>query len=979
MKRLMKGLALLLTAALLLGIVPAGQVDAAKKMKLSKKKLTLKVGQSKKLKVKNKKGKVKWTSSKKKIATVSKKGVVKAKKAGKATIKAKITYKKKKTTLTCKVTVNPKKKATPTPKPTQKPATPTPKPRVTPTPIPTPKKESTITDEEMEKASRGYFSIYRMGFENLTYQLAYNSVYVTVAENKKLNEVLSASAVSKLNVTVKFINDEEFAYSNEMVDDVRISNIQWHEGMTGEWEWDLSVNGYYSCRIYAKTKSGSVYWSNAAIGGISGDYGIAGDGINITGVEYNGKMLDGEAEYSLFFVNTGENKTIKDLIPNPSLVKLHFTYLGKEYIVKPDMEWVANSYYEDVEGREPKDGGYYFLSVSTRDGNLLIKGGRLFLVEPFPYLYVESGYDPAMDVDLWTDMGKAVVYPFLDTSGKETLQELFEDDLSQLDFVCKYKNRRYEDAVISNVVWHEEPYYANENDSGYYSFTLTVTTQDGKKVAEDFVLVEPESFVKKHMVTGKITAADDVPLANMEFRLWYGDEDEGYETVQVKTDDNGGYKVKMASGHYTVNSPDASSDIAEIDVYEDTETLDIHIENLYLLKGTLKRGNQIWPETWVTFTNDQEMYDCMSDENGKICTLLPVGTYSLLVSSYESDQSITVNRSQLDLELTFNVFEVKGTLKRTNGEIIKNRGFTLKKENEEEDAGQLFADEDGNYLEYIEPGKYSVMYDEASFQVGTITVTNQDITQDLLIPLAKITVTATRFGAVYDGLDLHCIEDTGDEMEDGFYLFASSMGNGKYELLVPFNKTVTLRTMDGSYEGTVSVQEEDKAITIALDRYQIQGQVIRTDAGNAPIKNQWLKLVQGREEIPFPVDPDGSYSVLAGAGTWQVLIADSGLKLGEITVTADNDNQNIEVAGVIRVQGTITKDGAPYDFWGVLYSYTKDGSPSSGTTTTDESGCYEVYVPAGVTLQFDLEGKFYNYTVTQGAMDQEFDISHQSE
>ena len=81
------------------------------------KKITLRVGKTKKLSVKNagKKVKAKWKSKSKKIATVSKKGKVKAKKAGKTWITCKFKYKGKKYTLKCKVTV--KKKLVPTKKP----------------------------------------------------------------------------------------------------------------------------------------------------------------------------------------------------------------------------------------------------------------------------------------------------------------------------------------------------------------------------------------------------------------------------------------------------------------------------------------------------------------------------------------------------------------------------------------------------------------------------------------------------------------------------------------------------------------------------------------------------------------------------------------------------------------------------------------------------------------------------------------------
>ncbi len=79
------------------GPAAGNTAEAASKMTLSKKKLTLTVGKKKKLKVKNKKSKkvirsVEWKSSKKKVATVSKKGAVKAKKAGKAVVTATVYY-----------------------------------------------------------------------------------------------------------------------------------------------------------------------------------------------------------------------------------------------------------------------------------------------------------------------------------------------------------------------------------------------------------------------------------------------------------------------------------------------------------------------------------------------------------------------------------------------------------------------------------------------------------------------------------------------------------------------------------------------------------------------------------------------------------------------------------------------------------------------------------------------------------------------
>lgn len=88
-----------LTAAMLVSIIPAAQpLSAAGKATLKTKKVTLYKGKTKKIVLKNKKKKRTYfySSSKKKIATVSKKGLIRAKKAGKAVISVKERYTVKK-------------------------------------------------------------------------------------------------------------------------------------------------------------------------------------------------------------------------------------------------------------------------------------------------------------------------------------------------------------------------------------------------------------------------------------------------------------------------------------------------------------------------------------------------------------------------------------------------------------------------------------------------------------------------------------------------------------------------------------------------------------------------------------------------------------------------------------------------------------------------------------------------------------------
>lgn len=116
MKNLKKWYVLLLTALLLgmLGVPGNIQAKSVKKVKLNKTSVSLTVGKTTKLKLKRapKGKKVTWSSNRKKVASVTKKGKVTAKKAG----RAKITAKQGKKIYTCMVTVKNKRAAAKTKK-----------------------------------------------------------------------------------------------------------------------------------------------------------------------------------------------------------------------------------------------------------------------------------------------------------------------------------------------------------------------------------------------------------------------------------------------------------------------------------------------------------------------------------------------------------------------------------------------------------------------------------------------------------------------------------------------------------------------------------------------------------------------------------------------------------------------------------------------------------------------------------------------
>ena len=94
-------IAIIVVLLLCCTFIPTVNVQAASKVKINKTKATVYVGKTEALKISGTSKTVKWSTSNKNIATVNSKGKVTAKKAGNATITAKVSGKSYK----CKVTV----------------------------------------------------------------------------------------------------------------------------------------------------------------------------------------------------------------------------------------------------------------------------------------------------------------------------------------------------------------------------------------------------------------------------------------------------------------------------------------------------------------------------------------------------------------------------------------------------------------------------------------------------------------------------------------------------------------------------------------------------------------------------------------------------------------------------------------------------------------------------------------------------------
>lgn len=240
---------------------------ASKKAKLKTKKITLTVGKSKAIKItnKNKKRSYLFTSSSKKIANVSKKGKVKAKKAGTAKIKVYEKYRKKKKTVkrklgTVKVTV--KKAVTPTPlqtpgstssattstqpdtlgttttdKPTET-ATSTPTSIPTATPVPTPEFELRI-NAQIERDSKNSKAVKKNedGTSTVSVPASYSSLFIPIGDQDSYD----LSAYTQMVIDYKIADQVRIS-----IFDSKFTNIKPPTSGTAEWsQWEYIGSGSY--------------------------------------------------------------------------------------------------------------------------------------------------------------------------------------------------------------------------------------------------------------------------------------------------------------------------------------------------------------------------------------------------------------------------------------------------------------------------------------------------------------------------------------------------------------------------------------------------------------------------------------------------------------------------------------------------------------------------------------------------------------
>lgn len=981
--------AVLLALTLILAgmpLAPAKEAEAAKKMKLSKTKLSLNVGKTKKLTVKNKKKKAKvtWSSSKKKVATVSKKGVVKAKKAGKATITAKVKYKKKTTKLKCKVTVTKKKKGKETPKPTatgEATAKPTAKPTDKATAKPTAKPTEKSTEKptakptaeptkdpgtgtlEPDKAipwdeeTMGGFYVSGIRFEDdtLTYKLGDKEIGLDLGDRY--------TSVKEAVPDLSKCTFEVYA-GKERYTGVKATDIQWKDSRDGKYVFSLYIE--------KDGKTWSSGWEMCEAWDDAGGY--SSDELLITAIQSGGKTIVPQREVpygSDHYIIDPQGANVKADLPDLKTAEFTATYMGKEITIEKisNVKWVDRSYYDDWDGGT----GYYRFDLHIRNGaqkeafTLYLSDGKDRL-EICRYTYLLDGKETLVTAVEDSDV-LSVEIP----EGK-TLKEVWSDPSASFAFNCLYKDKVYEQIRPSDVNWVAEPYHDNKCDKGYYTFKLS-TTVNGKTVSREYKLVEKYRGIT-YRISGKLSDADGAnPPAGQKLKF---ENRKTYEKYTATTGESGSYAVDLPEGSYDVfwdNCP--LSKVVKVE--KQAKTVDI-ATRLKKASGTITRLGKPMADcdfriTLHDFSQYVDTYAfCHTDQNGGYTAYLPQSGAAEL-TLFESEENAKENNDGLTLidydnellekihqnhNITINKVKISGKIyrKETTSFAEARIRFTYKDEdaNSWSDYGRTKSD--GSYEMYLNPDRtYELWADEDEIQIEqAVQIGKADLTRDFRMDAVKIRGTLkTKSGIAvpHHRIGL-CIQGKNELVT----IYTDS--KGKYSLIL---KPGTYTVMDMEWETesgqklTVGNQDQVQDLTVPL--YQVE---IAAYNNNEPW-NSDMYVEQGGEmkELIARHTEDNKFAMYVPAGVYTCNIIDSDRNAKTVTVTDRDITPELrfthqKVTGnIYRLVGGTYFGEFPEDTAPCLYIKDEEGNSVDYVYASWKK--YETYLPGAGTYKVTYQNK----------------------
>ena len=985
MKKIKKGFALLLVFIMAVSVIPQSAFAAKKKVKLSKKAVTVAVGESVKIQLKNNKKKVKWSiTSGKKNVTLSKKKktgvIIKGKKAGKTKVQAKIGKKK----YVCKVTVkkaatadnenpnNGKTTAEPIQVPSQAPTvsqqpvppvitpgvTPseptasspqTPSPSVEPTPTasqqpvppvatqtanssetllpsvePTaePTSDPSQTTEPTIKPENHYQGLYAesepfvissvtFDKEVTSYSLAYTNIYVTQEGAASLKEVVPD--VSKCTFTV-------YCYGKKA--EVKgISDIVWNE--------EEGEDPYYSFALTVE-QDGKEYTETIkmmlGIPKYPNNPGNLSNGLTILSLQADDKTYELERNVAY----GGETYYFKDKEIDISQIaeaeKVSVVGVYEEEKVKIDVEILRWN-----------QGYAFFINQSFKKGNLEIGSG---------YFYGYKKSNRYFDVDAFTSTKGEVtgdmvsnewcfVYEPKLEKGK-SLKDIFGNLSEELNiYRTVYNNAYYKDNEIRNVVWHEESFYKNKEDPGYYTFDIVVTV-DGQELTQEYKLVQRQ---RTYQVSGKLTTADGVPISDVSIML----EQEGGSQETVKTDSKGYFSKELIKGTYqfelgkpfTVEDKDLqwneslplykiAGKVTREGAAQSTDVPGIHFQSeeqktitsgsdysgtetrywSYLEKGiynvvavntlvdtitvTKSETHDITMELGKVFgkgsgyykfvnTEDPEVYEEPFAANGSYKVYLKPGTYKVQKDGTVID---TIEVTLGDMKKDYVSYTCKGELLDMKGvqipKNVYNYDIVVKKEDKVYKNLSLtrWGEETSGYSFSALPGTYQFYYGEN--KIAEITVTDSDVVQDLTMPVKYIKI------KMYDAQDqliplTQQVTLINQESSQQYNLYGDEDSvDFSIAVALPLG-TYQFETYEGmpSVQGkTITVKEDPDEIVMNMNVYKLTGNCKIN--GESADRSTWINLYR-KEETSYltscAVDEEGNYVFYLESGDYSVQVS----------------------------------------------------------------------------------------------------------
>ena len=971
MKKIKKGFALLLVFVMAVSVIPQSAFAAKKKVKLSKKAVTVAVGESVKIQLKNNKKKVKWSITfGKKNVTLSKKKktgvIIKGKKAGKAKVQAKIGKKK----YVCKVTVekaatadndnpnNGKTTAEPTQVPSQAPTvsqqpvppvitpdvTPseptasspqTPEPTVEPTVEPSQTPESTVeptgdpsqTSEPTIKPENHYQGLYAesepfvissvtFDKEVTSYSLAYTNIYVTQEGAASLKDVVPD--VSKCTFTV-------YCYGKKA--EVKgISDIVWNE--------EEGEDPYYSFALTVE-QDGKEYTETVKMMlGVPESQVDLSNGLTLLSLQADDKTYELERNVAY----GGETYYFKD------------KEIDIAQIAEAEKVSIVGVYEEekvkiDVEIRRWNQGYAFFINQSFKKGNLEIGSG---------YFYGYKKSERYFDIDAFTSTKGEVtgdmvsnewcfVYEPKLEKGK-SLKDIFGNLSEELKiYRTVYNNAYYKDNEIRNVVWHEESFYENKEDPGYYTFDIVVTV-DGQELTQEYKLVQRQ---RTYQVSGKLTTADGVPISDVSIML----EQEGGSKETVKTDSEGYFSKELIKGTYqfelgkpfTVEDKDLQwneslplykieGKVTREGAAQSTDVPGIHFQSeeqktitsgsdysgteirywYYLEKGTYNvtsyntlietitvtksETHDITMELGMVFgkgsgyykfvnTEDPEVYEEPFAAYGSYKVYLKPGTYKVQKDGTVID---TIKVTLGDMEKDYVSYTCKGELLDMKGvqipKNVYNYDIVVKKEDKVYKNLSLTKWSEGtsDYSFSALPGTYQFYYGEN--KIAEITVTDSDVVQDLTMPVKYVKI------KMYDAQDqliplTQQVTLINQESSQQYNLYGDEDSvDFSIAMALPLG-TYQFETYEGipSVQGkTITVKEDTDEIVMNMNVYKLTGNCKIN--GESAGRNTWIDLYRkgdGYYLASCTMDDEGNYVFYLEPGEYTMKVYRSNVIMDE--------------------------------------------------------------------------------------------------